>query len=190
MRCARAGCPTYFGGADLTSLAGQDGCAYDADMSAVLEKSSAVLPSRFAYLMGLYAENYHRLARVFAPQTLAVGSYVSSVDDGLDVQLDVLERHAYTLELKLTYRMRDADGETPAAAWLRMYSDAHVAEVSHYHAGKHLWHALGSFPATKTLFAHRMRMASFLNRWLEYLAEQGHSCGTLVPLTQAAEARQ
>jgi len=71
-----------------------------------------------------------------------------------------------------------------------MYSDAHVAEVSHYHAGKHLWHALGSFPATKTLFAHRMRMASFLNRWLEYLAEQGHSRGTLVPFAEDAETRQ
>lgn len=159
-------------------------------MSAVLEKPSAVLPSRFAYLMGLYAENYHRLARVFAPQSLEVGSYMSSVDDGLDVQLDMLERHAYTLELKLSYRLRSADDEAPASAWLRMYSDAHVAEVSHYHAGKHLWHALGSFPATKTLFAHRMRMASFLNRWLEYLAEQGHSRGTLVPFAEDAETRQ
>jgi uncharacterized protein YqiB (DUF1249 family) len=159
-------------------------------MSTVVEKPSAVLPSRFAYLMGLYAENYHRLTRVFAPQSLQVGSYLSSVDDGLDVQLDVLERHAYTLELKLTYCMREARGETPAAAWLRMYSDAHVAEVSHYHAGKHMWHALGSFPATKTLFAHRMRMASFLNRWLEYLAEQGHSCGTLVPFIASAETPQ
>ena len=140
--------------------------------------------------MGLYAENYHRLARVFAPQALGVGSYLSSVDDGLDVQLDVVERHAYTLELKLAYRLRENDDQAPAAAWLRMYRDAHVAEVSHYHAGKHLWHALGSFPATKTLFAHRMRMASFLNRWLEYLAEQGHSQGTLVPFVAMSETRQ
>jgi uncharacterized protein YqiB (DUF1249 family) len=159
-------------------------------MSLVLEKPEAALPSRFAYLMGLYAENYHRLARVFAPQSLAVGSYLSSVDDGLDVRLDLLERHAYTLELKLSYRMPNADEAAPASAWLRMYSDAHVAEVSHYHAGKHMWHALGAFPATKTLFAHRMRMASFLNRWLEYLAEQGHSRGTLVPFAEAADTPQ
>jgi uncharacterized protein YqiB (DUF1249 family) len=150
-------------------------------MSLTLEKPQIALPSRFAYLMGLYAENYHRLARVFAPQALRVGRYVSSVDDGLDVQLDVIKHHAYTLELKLTYRMTDRDtGDGSPSAWLRMYSDAHVAEVSHCHAGKHMWHALGPFPETKTLFAHRMRMASFLNRWLEYLAEQGHSCGTLV----------
>jgi uncharacterized protein YqiB (DUF1249 family) len=162
-------------------------------MPIALEKPHTVLPSRFAYLMGLYAENYHRLARLFAPQNLAVGRYVSSVDDGLDVQLEVIERHAYTLELKLTYRMRDLQsGEATPSAWLRMYRDAHVAEVSHYHAGKHLWHALGPFPETKTLFAHRMRMASFFNRWLEYLAEQGHSRGTLVAESDldASDAQQ
>jgi uncharacterized protein len=155
-------------------------------MSLALETSAIALPSRFAYLMGLYAENYHRLARLFAPRGLQVGSYISSVDDGLDVQLDVLERHAYTLELKLAYRLREVDDTAPSA-WLRMYSDAHVAEVSHYHAGKHLWHALGPFPETKTLFAHRMRMASFLNRWLEYLAEQGHSQGTLIAAALVAD---
>ena len=149
-------------------------------MSLAIEKPQSILPSRFAYLMGLYAENYHRLSRLFAPQSLAPGQYVSSVDDGIDVRFDVLERHAYTLELKLSYLLQDRDtGESAPSAWMRMYNDAHVAEVSHCHPGKHLWHALGPFPPTKTLFAHRMRMASFLNRWLEYLAEQGHSRGTL-----------
>ncbi|MEP6940174.1 MAG: DUF1249 domain-containing protein [Rudaea sp.] len=153
-------------------------------MALALEKPPSILPSRFAYLMGLYAENYHRLSRLFAPQSLAPGHYVSSVDDGIDVRFDVLERHPYTLELKLSYLLQDREtGETAPSAWMRMYNDAHVAEVSHCHPGKHLWHALGPFPATKTLFAHRMRMASFLNRWLEYLAEQGHSCGTLQAMT-------
>jgi hypothetical protein len=31
------------------------------------------------------------------------------------------------------------------------------------------------------VFQRRVRMSSFLNRWLEYLAEQGHSIGTLEP---------
>lgn len=139
--------------------------------------------------MGLYAENYHRLARLFAPQSLQVGSYVSSVDDGLDVHLDLIERHPYTVELHLTYSITDGEsGEMAPSAWLRMYRDAHVAEATHCHAGKHLRHALGPFPPVKTLFDHRMRMASFLNRWLEYLAEQGHSCGTLVPRKAIAAA--
>jgi uncharacterized protein YqiB (DUF1249 family) len=147
------------------------------------EIQASPLPGRFAYLMGLYAENYHRLARLFAPQELAPGSYVSSVDDGLDVRLDMVERHRYTLELHLTYCMNDArTGGTSPAAWLRMYRDAHVAEVTHCHPGQRLWRELGPFAPAKTVFQHRMRMATFLNRWLEYLAEQGHSRATLMPL--------
>lgn len=140
----------------------------------------SLLPSRFAYLMGLYAENYHRLTRLFAPQKLAPGTYVSSLDDGLDVQLEVIERHRYTLELRLTYRLIDAvTGEMSPSAWLRLYQDAHLAEATHCHPSPHLLKVLGPFPAVRSVFQHRLRMNSFLTRWLEYLAEQGHSVGTL-----------
>jgi uncharacterized protein YqiB (DUF1249 family) len=140
----------------------------------------SLLPSRFAYLMGLYAENYHRLTRLFAPQGLAPGTYVSSLDDGLDVQLEVIERHRYTLELRLTYRMIDAaTGEMSPSAWLRLYQDAHLAEATHCHPSPHLLKVLGPFPAVRSVFQHRLRMNGFLTRWLEYLAEQGHSKGTL-----------
>src|SRR5690606_15823535 len=104
--------------------------AYDRPMSAVLETSRPLLPSRFAWLMGLHAENYHRLARLFAPQRLAPGAYVSCLDDGLDLRLDVLERHRYTLDLHLTYCFVDSEtGESAPSALLRMYHDAHMAEV-------------------------------------------------------------
>lgn len=171
--------------------AAQSGCAvnqcYDRCMSAVLKQRQNLLPGRFAYLMGLYAENYHRLARLFAPADLGCGSYLSSVDDNLDVRLDVVERHRYTLELHLTYCIPDhqTGGPTPSA-WLRMYKDAHVAEVTHCDPGDRLWRKLGPFEPARTVFQERMRMASFLNRWLEYLAEQGHSRGTLMPLVAAA----
>ncbi|HEX6613616.1 MAG TPA: DUF1249 domain-containing protein, partial [Rhodanobacteraceae bacterium] len=38
---------------------------------------------------------------------------------------------------------------------------------------------LGPFAPARNVLQHRLRMNSFLNRWLEYLAEQGHSIGTL-----------
>jgi|SRR5579859_281783 len=149
-------------------------------MTSIASPRETVLPGRFAYLMGLYAENYHRLSRLFTPQELKCGRYVSSVDDGLDVYLEVVERHPYTTELHLTYGVPDAEtGGLSPSAWLRIYSDARVAEVTHCHPGKKFWHELGPFPPAKTVFQHRMRMATFLNRWLEYLAEQGHSRGTL-----------
>ena len=149
-------------------------------MSAVLDSAASVLPDRFEFLMGLYTENYHRLARLFAPQRLARGHYVSDLDDGLDVHLVVQERHRYTVELSLSYGFTDAEtGHPSPSAQLRMYTDAHVAEAMHCHPGRHLWHVLGPFPHASTVMQHRLQMNTFLSRWLEYLPSQGHSIGTL-----------
>jgi uncharacterized protein YqiB (DUF1249 family) len=156
-------------------------------MNALLDYRAALLPGRFEFLMGLYAENYHRLAHLFAPHQLAPGRYRSCVDDGLDVHLHVQERHPYTLELELTYTFVDVHtGQPSPSAQLRMYTDAHVAEALHCHPGRHLWQVLGPFPQAHTVLQHRLRMNTFLSRWLEYLAGQGHSVGTLEHLEQAA----
>ena len=39
--------------------------------------------SRFAWLMGLYAENHARLQRLFEPADLGCGRYLSAIGDGL-----------------------------------------------------------------------------------------------------------
>lgn len=149
-------------------------------MIAALEDRSTLLPGRFGFLMGLYAENHQRLARLFAPQRLATGAYTSSVRDGLDLHLQVQERHPYTLELELTYGFVDAHtGVRAPSAQLRVYTDARLAEALHCHPGRHLWQVLGPFPPARSVLQHRLRMNSFLSRWLEYLREQGHGVTTL-----------
>jgi len=151
-------------------------------MSTLIADRHAVLPSRFAWLMGLYGENYHRLAHLFAPQRLAVGRYVSSVDDHLDVFLDVFEHHRYTIDLGLTYVFVDGEtGQPTPSARLRMYRDAHVAEVLDCRIDGRFAREFGVPPPARSVFQRRVRMNSFLNRWLEYLASQGHSIGTLEP---------
>lgn len=149
-------------------------------MSTIVDRPTSVLPSRFGYLMGLYSENHARLVRLFAPQRLEPGHYVSDPGDGLHVHMTVQERHRYTLELDLSYGFVDQDTGLPTpSAQLRMYTDARQAEAWHCEPGRHLWQVLGPFPRARTVLQHRLRMNSFLNRWLEYLAEQGHSIGTL-----------
>lgn len=152
-------------------------------MTHVVDRPLKLFPGRFAYLMGLYAENHARLVRLFAPQRLACGAYLSSIDDGLDVRLDLIEQHRYTVELRLNYVLRASpQGELAPSAWLRLYQDAHLAEATHCHPGRHLIDVLGPYPPAQTVFQHRLRMNAFLTRWLEYLGEQGHSVGTLRPL--------
>jgi uncharacterized protein YqiB (DUF1249 family) len=151
-------------------------------MSTLVANGKSVLPSRFAWLMGMCGENYHRLAHLFAPQRLGAGCYRSTVDDHLDVQLQIIEHHPYTIDLDLTYCLRDSEtGGLVPSARIRMYRDARMAEVLRYHADVRLERALGPLPPARTVFERRVRRCSFLNRWLEYLAEQGHSIGTLEP---------
>ena len=142
---------------------------------------------RFGWLMGLYAENHLRLVRLFAPSRLSPGSHVSSIGDCLDVRLDVLERHPYTLELRLTYDLRDPlTGEPDPSAYLRVYSDARQVETTHCYVGRRWQDVMGLFPPPAELVDHRLRMNTFLGKWLEYLSERGHGVATLLPAPRQA----
>ena len=147
---------------------------------ALASKPRLYRPNRFGYLMGLYGENHLRLMRMFHPDQLEGASYRSSVGDGLDVRFDILERHPYTLELRLTYELRDpVTGQPDPSAFLRLYRDARQVEATHCYVGKRWQDALGVLPSARSVLAHRLQMNAFLNKWLEYLAEQGHSRATL-----------
>ncbi|HZH44288.1 MAG TPA: DUF1249 domain-containing protein [Lysobacter sp.] len=136
--------------------------------------------SRFSWLMGLYAENHARLVRLFDPARLAAGSYVSSVGDGLDLRIEVIEQHAYTTELRLTYDLRDpVTGEPDPSAFVRLYRDARQAEATHCYVGRRWQDVIGLYPPPAALLGHRLRMNTFLGKWLEYLADRGHGVATL-----------
>ena len=139
-------------------------------------------PNRFGYLMGLYAENHVRLTRMFRPEHLCGESFRSSVGDGLDVRLDIIERHPYTLELRLTYDLRDpVTGQPDPSAFLRLYRDARQLEATHCYVGRRWQDTLGLDASPKSVLGYRLQMNAFLNKWLDYLAEQGHSLATLEP---------
>lgn len=136
--------------------------------------------TRFAWLMGLYGENFQRLTRLFQPQSLSAGTYVSRVPDGLDLLVEVIEQHAYTVELRLSYRMRDDQtGQPDPSAYVRIYRDARQAEVTHCYVGRHWQDVLGLRPSVQAMVNHRLRMNGFLNKWLDYLDGQGHGPHTL-----------
>ena len=144
-------------------------------------------PNRFGYLMGLYGENYVRLQRMFRPDQLDGDRYRSSVGDGLDLRLDIIERHPYTIEMRLTYELCDpVTGQPDPSAYLRLYRDARQVEATHFYVGRRWQDALGLHPSPRSVLAHRLQTNAFLNKWLEYLAEQGHSRATLEPMPEGA----
>ena len=136
--------------------------------------------SRLGWLMGLYAENHALLQRLFAPACLPCGRHVSSVGDGLDVILDVEARHAYTVELRLSYALVDpVTGEPDPSAHVRLYRDARQAEATHCYVGRRWQDVIGLYPPPAQVMDHRLRMNTFLGKWLGYLGERGHGLATL-----------
>src|SRR5690606_31064092 len=127
---------------------------------AVPRQASIPRLGRFAWLMGLYAENFRRMTRLFEPVDLAPGRYVSSTGNRLDVPLDRVYAHAHTTEL-------------------RLYRDARQAEATHCYVGRRWQDVIGMYPPAAEVVDHRMRMNTFLGKWLEYLAEGGHGVATL-----------
>ena len=150
-------------------------------MSSIVARSAHIPRiSRFGWLMALYTENHGRFARLFAPATLAPGGYCSRTGDGLDLQLDVIEQHRYTTELRLTYAMQDPlTGQPDPSAYLRLYHDTRQLEATHFHAGRRWQDVIGMYPPPATVVGHRLRMNTFLGKWLEYLGERGHGADTL-----------
>lgn len=135
---------------------------------------------RFGYLMALYAENFLRFERLFQLQRHSADHWRSSIDDGLDIHLHIIERHRYTTVLRLTYDLADPiTGEPDPSAYLRIYHDARLIEVSHCYIGARWQDVLGFNPALGTLIGHRLRMNTFLGKWLDFLADLGHSAFTL-----------
>lgn len=141
---------------------------------------SAAKISRFSWLMALYAENHRLLQRLFLPERLAEGRYVSSVGDGLDLHLDVMALHAYTVELRLSYAILDpVTGEPDPSAYLRLYHDTEQVEATHCYIGRRWQDVIGLYPPPSEVLDHRLRMNTFLGKWLHYLGERGHGTGTL-----------
>jgi len=136
--------------------------------------------SRFGWLMGLYAENFTRLTRLFEPADLAPGVYFSCINDGPDLRVEVLDQHPYTTELRMTYVIRGpVTGELDPSAFLRLYSDARQVEATHCYVGRRWQDVIGMYPPPAAVLDHRMRMNALLGKWLQYLAERGHGVATL-----------
>ena len=144
--------------------------------------------TRFGWLMALYTENHAQLVRLFEPADLAAGAYVSDIGDGLPLHVDVIEQHRYTTELRLSYAMRDpVTGEPDPSAYLRMYHDTRQLEATHCYLGRRWQDVIGMFPPPAQVVGHRLRMNTFLGKWLHYLAERGHGVATLKRCSETPE---
>lgn len=140
-----------------------------------LVPEAIISPRSFVGLMSVYESNYLRLLHLIPELERLDGCYRSRVAGDCDLYLEVLERSRYTLTMTLTYFFQSDDGRTADPDMLiRAYFDGRLAEAmrlgkDHRHAEfRRLLRRHG-----KELGA-RWKRNIVLNKWLDYLIDQGH----------------
>ena len=140
-----------------------------------LVTQTIVKPRSFVGLMALYESNYLRLMRLVPELDRLDGCFRSRVAGDCDLYVEILERSRYTVTLSLTYHFETDDGLLidPDMS-VRAYLDGRLAEV--LAIGRQQRH-----PALRQLVREhrkeldrRWRCNMLLNKWLDYLGEQGH----------------
>ena len=132
-------------------------------------------PRSFVGLMALYESNYLRLFRLIPELDRIDGCFHSRVAGDCDLHVEILERCRYTVTMSLTYHLETDDGLLiDPDMTVRAYLDGKLAEVM----------AIGKCQRHTTLrqlvrehrreLDRRWRLNIVLNKWLDYLSDQGH----------------
>lgn len=132
-------------------------------------------PRSFVGLMALYESNYLRLVQLVPELDRLDGCFRSRVAGDCDLYVEILERSRYTVTLSLTYHFETDDGLLiDPDMTVRAYLDGRLAEV--LSIGRRQRH-----PALRQLVREhreeldrRWRCNMVLNKWLDYLGDQGH----------------
>ena len=140
-----------------------------------LVPETIVKPRSFVGLMALYESNYLRLLHLVPELERLDGCYRSRVAGDCDLHVEIVERCRYTVTLALTYFFETDDGAMADPDMkVRAYLDGRLAEAMSF-CGEHPHEVL-----RRLVRAHRRELDArwkrniVLNKWLEYLTDQGH----------------
>lgn len=140
-----------------------------------LVPETIIKPRSFVGLMSVYESNYLRLLNVIPELQWLDGCYRSRVAGDCDLHLEILERERYTLTMALTYYFDTDNGRVADPDMLvRVYLDGQLAEaMSIGKDHRHVEFRRLCRPQSGEL-DERWNRNVVLNKWLEYLLDQGH----------------
>jgi len=140
-----------------------------------LVPETIVRPNSFVGLMALYESNFLRLLQLIPEIGRLDGCFRSRVAGDCDLFVEIIETSRYTVTLSLTYHLPTDDGLlTDPDITVRVYLDGQQAEV--LAIGERQRHEA----LRRLVFEHReeldrrWRFNIVLNKWLDYLYDQGH----------------
>jgi uncharacterized protein YqiB (DUF1249 family) len=136
---------------------------------------TVVKPKSFVGLMALYESNYLRLLQVIPELERLDGCFRSRVEGNCDLHVEILERCRYTVTLSLTYVFTTDSGDVADPdITVRAYLDGHLAEAMAVNGDQSHAQLRRLLRAHKPELDERWRRNVVLNKWLEYLTDQGH----------------
>jgi len=143
-----------------------------------LVPETIIRPRSFAGLMSVYESNFLRLMHLVPDLERLDGCYRSRVAGDCDLHLEIMERSRYTVTLTLTYYFEGEYGRVADPDLLvRAYLDGQLAEAMNLGGvdGEHRHAELRRLvnKECRELDA-RWTRNMVLNKWLDYLIEQGH----------------
>jgi uncharacterized protein YqiB (DUF1249 family) len=141
----------------------------------LLSPETIVKPKSFVGLMSLYDSNFFRLNHLIPELHRLDGYYRSRVAGDCDLHVEILERSRYTVTMTLSYffqeegvRVADPDMK------VRVYLDGQLAESLGF-SGEHRHAAFRRLTRMhRAELDARWRRNIILNKWLDYLMDQGH----------------
>lgn len=140
-----------------------------------LVPETLVRPRSFVGLMALYESNYLRLLQLVPELERLDGCFRSRVAGDCELFVEILERSRYTITMSLTYRFDSEAGHVADPdIRVRAYLDGNLAEAMRLGAD-HKHQALRRLiRKNRGELDARWRRNIILNKWLEYLSDQGH----------------
>ena len=140
-----------------------------------LVPETVVKPRTFVGLMAMYESNYLRLLRVLPEIERLDGCFRSRVAGDCDLYIEILERSRYTVTLSLTYHLHTDDGLlTDPDMTVRVYLDCNLAEAMTVGNSQRHTALEELVREHRRELDLRWRRNVILNKWLEYLSDQGH----------------
>lgn len=144
-------------------------------------------PRTFASLMELYEDSYIKLRRLIPDiETIDVG-LISIVSGSVPLMLKVISRHKFTTTVFLTHRFENNEQvyDDPGLT-VNIYYDARMAEVSVDTAAEKFGIQMNCRQRTDLDIEKRWELNKFLNKWLQYCLQEGHSFKFRSPLNEKA----
>jgi len=140
-----------------------------------LVPETIVRPKSFVGLMALYESNYLRLLQLIPELHRLDGYYQSTIASDCALHLEILDRSRYTITLSLSYFFYDGDVRVADPDMkIRVYLDGQLTEAMEF-SGDHRHAELRRLSrAHRNELDIRWRRNIVLNKWLDYLMEQGH----------------